>query len=148
MPELSQASYDRLAEFFTVIGGSYRNPFDAASTVGREEENLEKLLDILADEPAIEGGIAIEVRTQRYDKDPKWLDATMDLLDGYRERTGQPVIMLAPSGGVMSAGGASEAATKAGEAITGRGYALYSSFQRGAEALGRVVSYYEALDAG
>ncbi|HJM74691.1 MAG TPA: CoA-binding protein [Dehalococcoidia bacterium] len=148
VPELSQASYDRLAEFFTVIGGSYRNPFDAASTVGREEENLEKLLDILADEPAIEGGIAIEVRTQRYDKDPKWLDATMDLLDGYRERTGQPVIMLAPSGGVMSAGGASEAATKAGEAITGRGYALYSSFQRGAEALGRVVSYYEALDAG
>ena len=129
-----------------MIGGSYRNPFDAASTVGREEENLEKLLDILADEPAIEGGIAIELRTQRYDADPKWLDATLDLLDGYRERTGQPVITLAPSGGVMSAGGASEAAAKAGEAITGRGFALYSSFQRGAEALGRVVSYYEALE--
>ncbi|MEE8337724.1 MAG: CoA-binding protein [Dehalococcoidia bacterium] len=146
VPELSQRSYDRLAEFFTVIGGSYRNPFDAASTVGREEENLEKLLDILVDEPAIDGGIAIELRTQRYDEDPKWLDATLDLLTSYRERTGQPVITLAPSGGVMSAGGASEAAAKAGKAIAERGFALYPSFQRAAEALGRVVDYYAGLE--
>ena len=148
VPELSQSSYDRLAEFFTIIGGSYRNPFDAASTVGREQENLEKLLDILADDPAIDGGIAIELRTQRYDEDPQWLDATLDLLHRYRERTGQPVITLVPTGGVMSAGGASEAAAQASEAIGERGFALYPSFQRGAQALDRVVSYHEALEAG
>ena len=148
VPELSPRSYERLAEFFTIIGGSYRNPFDAASTVGREQDNLERLLDILADEPAIDGGIAIELRTQRYDRDPQWLDRTLDLLDGYRERTGQPVIALSPAGGVMSAGAASEAAGKAREAIAEHGIALYPSFQRGAEALSRVVDYYAALEDG
>ena len=146
MPELSQRSYDRLAEFFTVVGGSYRNPFDAASTVGGEQDNLEKLLDVLADEPAIEGGVAIELRTARYDQDSTWLDGTLDLLDGYRERTGQPVIALLPAGGAMSAGANSEAAAKARQAVVERGFALYPSFQRGAEALGRVIDHYAGLE--
>ena len=146
VPELSQRSYDRLAEFFTVVGGSYRNPFDAASTVSREQDNLEKLLDILADEPAIEGGVAIELRTARYDQDSEWLDRTLDLLDGYRERTGQPVIALIPAGGVMAAGANSEAAAKARQAVVEHGFALYPSFQRGAEALGRVVDYHAGLE--
>ena len=148
VPELSQRSYDRLAEFFTVVGGSYRNPFDAASTVGREQDNLEKLLDILADEPAIEGGVAIELRTARYDQDSTWLDRTLDLLDGYRKRTGQPLIALMPAGGAMSAGAHSEAAAKARQAVIERGFALYPSFQRGAEALGRVVDYHAGLEEG
>jgi acetyltransferase len=146
VPRLSQQSYDRLAEFFNVIGGSYQNPFDAAGTVRGGEENFKKLLDILEDEPAIDGGIAIELSTQGYDKNPKWLDATLEQLASYRERTGQPVITLSPTGGVMSASGASEAAVKAGEAIAARGFALYPSFARGADALGRVVDYYAALE--
>ena len=145
-PELSEKSYDRLAEFFTVIGGSYRNPFDAASTVGRELDNLEKLLDILADDDVIDGGIAIEMRTQGYDDDPKWLDRTLDLLDQYRERTGLPVIALSPTGGVMAARGPSAGAADAMAAITGRGFPLYLSFQRGAEALNRAVSFHEAKE--
>src|SRR5690606_1395430 len=38
VPELEQKSYDRLGEFFVTIGGSFRNPFDAASTIGRETD--------------------------------------------------------------------------------------------------------------
>ena len=34
VPELSQTSYDQLGEFFNIIGGSYRNPFDMANTIG------------------------------------------------------------------------------------------------------------------
>ena len=146
VPTLSEHSYERLAEFFVTIGGSYRNPFDAAWTVG-EQENLEKLLDILAEEPVIDGGIAIELNTGGYDSDPERLEGVLDLLDRYRERTGRPVIALVPAGGIMSAAPGSEAATKSREAIVGHGIALYPSFQRAAEALARVVDYRESLDA-
>ena len=150
VPELSQRSYDRLGEFFIVVGGSYRNPFDSAWTVGLDEaahDNLKRLLDILAEEPATDGGVAIELRTQGYDEKPEWLDGTLGLLDEYRERTGQPVIALMLAGGLAAREG-SEAAEKARKAVSDHGLAFFPSFQRGAEALGRVVDYYAALEDG
>jgi hypothetical protein len=61
VPQLSEASYQQLAEFFMVVGGSYRNPFDAASTIRREDDNLAKILEILAQDPAIDGGVGFEL---------------------------------------------------------------------------------------
>ncbi len=148
VPELSQRSYDRLGEFFTVIGGSYRNPFDATWTLGTTDEasdNLKRLFEILVDEPATNGGMAIELRTFGYDENPRRLETTLDLLDEYRERTGQPVIGLMLAGG-PGGGDAAEAAEKARKAVAEHGIAYYPSFQRGAEALGRVVDYYAALE--
>ena len=150
VPELSQRSYDRLGEFFIVVGGSYRNPFDSAWTVGLDEaalDNLKRLFDILAEEPATDGGMAIELRTQGYDEKPEWLDGTLGLLDEYRERTGQPVIALMLAGGLAAREG-SEAAEKARKAVADHGLAYFPSFQRGAEALGRVVDYYAGIQDG
>ena len=161
VPELSQRSYDRLAEFFTVIGGSYRNPFDATWTLGTTDEaseNLKQLFEILSDEPATNGGMAIELRTFGYDDNPQRLETTLDLLDDYRERTGQPVIALMLAGGGLGGpggfggpggpggGDAAEAAEKARKLVADHGMAYFPSFQRGAEALGRVVDYYAALE--
>jgi len=87
------------------------------------------------------------MRTQGYDDNPKWLDSTLDLLEQYRERTGLPVIALSPTGGVMSARGPSAGAADAMAAIAGRGFPLYPSFQRGAEALNRAVSFHEAAES-
>ena len=38
VPTLSEESYAQLSEFFNIIGGSYRNPLDAAGTIGQESE--------------------------------------------------------------------------------------------------------------
>ena len=139
VPELSQKSYDRFAEFFMTVGGSYRNPFDAASTIRSEAENLQKILEILADEPIIDGGVALEFRSRGYDK-PEDLDEILDLLDDYRNKTNQPVILMMPTFGVMT--GDLEEAAKVRDRVVERGFASYVSFDRGALALSRVVDYH------
>ena len=144
---LSDGSYAKMAEFFRIVGGSFHNPFDAAWTVSLDEfahDNVRRMLDILAEEPATDGGIAIELRTAEYDEKPEWLNSTLDLLDDYRERTGQPVIALLPRGGLGAQEG-SDAAAKAQQAIQDHGLAHFSSFKSGAEAFGHVIDYYAAL---
>ncbi|MDA1002438.1 MAG: CoA-binding protein [Chloroflexi bacterium] len=143
IPELSKRSYDRLAEFFMTIGGSYRNPFDAASTIGRETDNLRKILEILAEEPIIDGGVGIELGARGFDTDPGRLNAQLDLLETYRKKTGLPVISMMPVGGAM--GGDELTVLAARNAATARGFAVYPNFERGAAALGRVVSHFQWL---
>jgi acyl-CoA synthetase (NDP forming) len=46
VPLLSEQSYTELASFFNIIGGSYRNPFDMAGTIGGDQENLSRMLRI------------------------------------------------------------------------------------------------------
>ncbi len=147
VPQLSKRSYDRLGEFFMTIGGSYRNPFDAASTIGMETENLSKILEILAADDAIDGGVAIELGARGYDKHPERLDAVLDRLDQYRQDTGLPVVAMMPSGGAM--GDIEEAMVHARRAVSQRGFPIYPNFQQGAEAFARVVDYYAwRADAG
>ncbi|MEX2373819.1 MAG: CoA-binding protein [Dehalococcoidia bacterium] len=140
VPELSARSYERLSEFFVTIGGSYRNPFDAASTIGRETDNLTKILDILAGDPVIEG-VAVEMQARDFDKSTERLDATIEVLKTYRERTGLPVVTLLPEGGI---GAANPTMAVAARFHVGRaGFAVYPSFARGAAALGRVTDYWQ-----
>jgi acyl-CoA synthetase (NDP forming) len=141
VPPLSDGSYARLSEFFNVVGGSYRNPFDAASTIRREDDNLQKILEILSEDPVIDGGIAIELGARDLDKDPSDMDKILELLDGYRQQTGQPVIALMHDGG--GGAGGEEAMVRARRYVSERGFAVFPSYERGALALSRVVTYYE-----
>ena len=51
-PLLTAASYEKLASFFNIIGGSYRNPLDAGGTIGMGfvPGNLQRLFDILEED--------------------------------------------------------------------------------------------------
>jgi acyl-CoA synthetase (NDP forming) len=140
VPELSQKSYDTLGEFFVTIGGSYRNPFDAASTIRSETENLEKILEVLAEDSNIDGGVAIELTTAGFDKEPERLAAQLDLLAEYRTKTTQPVVAMMPEGGAVS--GQTEVVIAARTAVSAAGFPVYPSFRRGAEALARTQAYW------
>ena len=144
VPSLSEQSYKQFAEFFNVIGGSYRNPFDAASTIGRESDNLQKILDILKSDDAIDGGIAIELGAGGPNRDLKRAGVMIDLLDAYRQETGQPVVVLVLEGGAT--GGTAEVIAETRTKVAERGFAVYPSFERGAIALGRVVDCYANRD--
>jgi len=144
VPELSAKSYKRLSEFFNTIGGSYRNPFDAASTIGREADNLAKILDVLADDRAIDGGCAIELGVRNVDKGTEQLDAMLDVMRKYRDKTKLPVLALMPEGSAM--GGAAEGLVTARTHVARAGFPVYPSFSRGAAALGRVATYWAWRD--
>jgi len=143
VPELSEASYRRLGEFFVTIGGSYRNPFDASSTIGRESDNLQKILEILAEDRAIEG-VAIELQTREFDKGTERMDGMLALMRRYREQTGHPVVALIPAGGP---GDQEEVSLRARSYVAKAGFPVFSSFRAGAQALGRIRAYYEELEA-
>jgi acyl-CoA synthetase (NDP forming) len=66
VPTLTDASYSRLGEFFNTIGGSYRNPFDMAGTIGQrgamtEHDNLRAILEIVDADPNIDA-VAVDTR--------------------------------------------------------------------------------------
>ncbi|MDP2328894.1 MAG: CoA-binding protein [Dehalococcoidia bacterium] len=140
VPELSKKSYDILGEFFVTIGGSYRNPFDASSTIGRETDNLAKILEVLANERAIDGGVAFELGSRGFEDGSERMDQMLDLLRKYRDTTGLPVVALMPDGGVM--GGDAEILVRARGYVSKAGFPVYPSFQRGAAALGRAAAYW------
>ncbi len=143
VPELEQKSYDRLGEFFVTIGGSFRNPFDAASTIGRETDNLAKILDILADDRNIEG-VALEMQARDFDQGTERVDGQVALAKQYRERTGQPVVALMPEGSVGQM--TPETITAARYHVAQAGVPVFPTFTRGAQALNRAARYWAWRD--
>ncbi|MEX2374624.1 MAG: CoA-binding protein, partial [Dehalococcoidia bacterium] len=143
VPALSQRSYERLGEFFVTIGGSFRNPFDASSTIGRETDNLQKILDILADDPAIEG-VAFEMRARDFDKTPDGVDLQVKVIKEYQSRTGQPVVAIMPEGAVGQS--RPEIIVAARYYAAQAGLPVYPTFARAAQAFGRTVRYWAWRD--
>src|SRR4030042_3248157 len=46
-PDLSSGSYDRLASFFNIVGGSYRNPFDVSSSLLMSDNAISNMATML-----------------------------------------------------------------------------------------------------
>ena len=72
------------------------------------------------------------------------MDSILGLLNGYREKTGQPVLALMHDNG--GGQGGAEAMVRARRYVAERGFPVFQSYERGAVALGRAVTYYEGRD--
>jgi acyl-CoA synthetase (NDP forming) len=145
VPLLSDASYEKLSEFFNIIGGSYRNPLDAGGTIGMGflPQNLKKLLEILDDDPRIDA-IAMEVGAgflaRRMQQSPEILDALLDTLSAHRERSGKPFIAIAHPGHLEDVSAMIRAR------LLERNVPPFGSFQAGALALRRAIGYWRFRD--
>ncbi|HUI24536.1 MAG TPA: CoA-binding protein [Candidatus Kryptonia bacterium] len=103
VPQLSESSYQRLGDFFNVVGGSFRNPLDAGGTIamGFRTDNLTKLLDVLDRDPAIDvlaidlgAGLAVD----RWRENPAGLSAMLDIISEFDRRTKKPLaVVLEPA---------------------------------------------------
>jgi acyl-CoA synthetase (NDP forming) len=141
VPLLSAASYEKLASFFNIIGGSYRNPLDAGGTLamGFRLDNLQRMLDILDEDPnvdaiAIETGVAYLVR--RGALHSSLLDNLLNLLSEHKERSRKPFLLILQAGHQEA-----EIAEVRGKFLE-RGIATFGSFQQGANALAKVIAYH------
>lgn len=141
VPLLTAASYEKLAGFFNIIGGSYRNPLDMGGTIGfgGQPQHLEQLLQILDEDEhvdAIEMELASGFMARRWQADPSSLDSLLDLLVAHRERSAKPFLTILHPGHVE------DVTAQARARVVERGLPVYHSFERAARALRRAVDYW------
>lgn len=140
VPALSAASYEQLGAFFNIIGGSYNNPFDMAGTIALDPGALGRIMDILANDPALQN-VCYEFSAgffvRRWQQDPDSLKAMLDTLDAFRARTGLPFIT------VLHPYTQEEAVRPVRQELIERGYAVYPNFARAAAAFAKLVTFEE-----
>ncbi|HXH23210.1 MAG TPA: CoA-binding protein [Dehalococcoidia bacterium] len=140
VPTLTEGSYARLREFFNIIGGSYRNPFDMAGTIGQrgavsEHDNLRAILEIVDADPNIDA-IAVETRGPGGGGPPEQQMRMVNALKELQERSSKPIVTIVHPG------------ADEGNAAQGRqlflenGLASFHSFERAAKALASAIGYW------
>jgi acyl-CoA synthetase (NDP forming) len=138
VPLLTASSYEKLAGFFNIIGGSYRNPLDMGGTIGffGAPQQLERLLAILEQDDHVDA-IAMELASgfmvRRWQADPASLDSLLDLLVAHHERSAKPFVTILHPGHVE------DVTAQARVRVVERGLACFHSFERAALALRRAI---------
>ena len=132
VPTLSEDSYGQLSEFFNIIGGSYRNPLDAAGTIGQDPKHLDTILDIL-DADANVDAVAMELSAtfmaRRWQDKPEEFDNLISSLKRFQQSSAKPFLAaLHPSH-------QEEAALTARRRLQEEGIPTFASFERAANAL-------------
>jgi len=145
VPLLTAASYETLAGFFNIIGGSYRNPLDMGGTIGfgGAPQQLDRLLQILDEDDHVDA-IAMELASgfmaRRWQADPASLDSLLDLLIARRERSAKPFLTILHPGHVE------DITAQARHRVIERGLPVFHSFERAARALRRAIDYWRWRD--
>lgn len=142
VPLLTDESYAKLASFFNVIGGSFRNPLDAGGTIGGmrgQQENLNKILDILEEDPNV-SMIVMEVATaflgRSLQQNPEAINSMLDTLAAFKERSLKPFVTVVHPAHIEAV--ASEVRAK----VIERGIPAIHTYDRAALALSRVIAYH------
>jgi acyl-CoA synthetase (NDP forming) len=139
VPALADASYARLAEFFNIVGGSYRNPFDMAGTVSGDQEKLERILEIVDDDPNVDAmalEIAAFIMGRRWESKPEELEQFIGRLTAHRYRSGKPFIAI------MQPGYTEKLVADLHPRVQAAGIPVLPSFERAARALRQFVDYH------
>ena len=145
VPRFAESTYAQLGEFFNVIGGSYQNPLDMAGTIMPDRAALDRLLDLMADDPNVDA-VAMEVSAtfaaQRWEREPEELASLIRSLRRFQERSDKPFVTALHPSYVEAA------ALKARDALQDAGLAVFPSFERAANALAKRVSLKPSLHPG
>jgi acyl-CoA synthetase (NDP forming) len=141
VPLLTPASYEKLASFFNIIGGSYRNPLDAGGTMmmGFRMDNLERMLDILEEDANVDAIVLESAATFLMSHrlmSASLLDKMLTLSSEYKERCQKPFLMILQPGHLEGA------MVKTRSKFLERGIATFAGFQQGANALSKVIGYH------
>ena len=94
---LADRSYEELAGFFNIVGGSFRNPLDMAGTVRDKPETLERILAILEADETVDAMVMEQSAmfgARQWRERPERLEALLETLAGHAERSAKPFLMV------------------------------------------------------
>lgn len=142
VPPLAQESYNELATFFSLIGGSYGNPIDTGGNVNRRE--IGRIMQILERDTNTDNLVLIASTKPGWRLSPQQLESDLAVMDGVRKRTHKPVMALVH----FSTPDGEPEARRAILRFQEIGIPAFPSIQRGALALKNVLGYYRLKDSG
>lgn len=140
VPALSESSYDELKTFFNTIGGSYRNPMDAAGTImGPGEGNLIRILNILDRDPVIDL-IVLEIGTgtaaARWANHESDVISMLDKLNEFNQRATKPFSLI------MHHAHMEDVVARARKLAVERQLLVFENFERAAQTLRLGADYW------
>ncbi len=91
VPPLTEKSYEELATFFNVVGGSYRNPIDTAGPVRRD---MNRILEIVERDTNIDNLVLVCSTKPGRQMMPAQLQGSLELAQHIKDKTVKPVIVL------------------------------------------------------
>ncbi|MFH1381311.1 MAG: CoA-binding protein [Chloroflexota bacterium] len=133
VPTLSPESYKELSSFFSLIGGSYRNPVDTGNP---NQDQMRRIMEILERDANLDN-LAL-LMTARWIKDDQ-LDAQVKMLTELRQKTDKPIIMIV----FYHTPEDMQKAIKIAERFQAGGVPAFSSMERGARTLKNAFEYYQ-----
>jgi acyl-CoA synthetase (NDP forming) len=140
IPLLSEESYRKFDSFFNTIGSSYRNPLDISSNLPHLERII-MCLDILSEDERIDAvvlDLPVVFLTRISWHIPGFFEELIDAISHYKERSAKPLLAI-----LISAYAESDT-IEARKKLVARGIPSFPSFERGANALKKAVSYYRS----
>ncbi|MBM2824911.1 MAG: hypothetical protein HW402_575 [Dehalococcoidales bacterium] len=133
VPLLTQQSYDEFATFFTLIGGSYRNPVDTGNPNRKQMKRIMGILDSDANVDNLALLMMPRIMTTEQFQD------NIDLLTGIKRSSAKPVMaILAPSFSPEEVAQAQEMMRR----FQDGGVPVFPNYERGARALRNARDYY------
>ena len=138
VPPLTQASYDELATFFTLIGGGYRNPIDTGN-VNRLQ--MKRILDIL-EQDAHTDNLLLIMMIGSFSRGTEQFDRDVAMLDDLRKRTPKPISVSISPGMSYQSMDLRNAAVK----LRDIGVPAFFSLDGGALALRNAFSFHQFRD--
>ncbi len=140
VPLLTERSYEEFASFFNTIGSSYRNPLDISSNLPHLDRII-RCLDILGNDERIDTvvlDLPLVFLTRISWHISGFFDDLVEALAKYKERSPKPFLT------VITCTHAESEVMDARKKLVVNGIPNFPSFERGANALNRVVSYYKS----
>ena len=92
VPSLTRESYDELATFFNVIGGSYRNPIDTAGNPVRRE--MKRIMGILERDANIDNLVLMVSNKPGRSTNHQTLQSDLNFMNDLRKRASKPVMVI------------------------------------------------------
>jgi len=139
VPTLTRESYDELATFFNVVGGSYRNPVDTAGPVRRD---MKRIMEVLERDANIDNLVFFVSTKPGWRMVPEQLQDSINLIDHIKKKTAKPLMVIV----FFSTPDAERESRDIMLKLQEIGIPAFPSIERGALTLKNALYYYRLKD--
>ncbi|MFC2060705.1 CoA-binding protein [Chloroflexota bacterium] len=139
LPHLTPESYDELATFFSLIGGTYHNPVDIGNA---NRSEIRRIAEILERDTNVDNLLLLLMIRIGFISH-KEINDNMDVVIDIKRKTTKPVMLIVPSSTPEEVRQAREVTRK----LQSDNIPTYATIERGARALKNTLDYYAFRDS-